>query len=50
MRNKSTDLEKLAAKLDISPSMHKYAVDRYKGIADYLKEQGYEFRNFYDLF
>ena len=40
MRNKSTDLEKLAAKLDISPSMHKYAVDRYKGIADYLKEQG----------
>ena len=46
MRNKSVDLEKLATKLDISPSMHKYAVERYKGIADYLKEQGIE-ANFY---
>ena len=46
MRNKSVDLEKLASKLDISPSMHKYAVERYKGIADYLSERGVS-ANFY---
>ncbi len=40
MRNKSIDLERLASQLDISPSMHKYAVDRYTGIAKYLSGQG----------
>lgn len=40
MGKKSIDLEKLAAGLDISPSMHKYAVDRYKGIAKFLEEKG----------
>ena len=40
MGRKSIDLEKLASGLDISPSMHKYAVDRYKGIANYLAEKG----------
>lgn len=40
MGRKSIDLEKIASKLDISPSMHKYAVDRYKGIANYLEGKG----------
>ena len=40
MRNKSIDFEKLAAELDISPTMHKYAVDRYNGISAYLESQG----------
>ncbi|MDO4648309.1 MAG: nucleotidyltransferase [Eubacteriales bacterium] len=40
MGRKSIDLEKLAAGLDISPSMHKYAVDRYKGIATFLEGKG----------
>ena len=40
MGRKSIDLEKIASGLDISPSMHKYAVDRYKGIANYLAEKG----------
>ena len=40
MRNKNIDLEKIAGALDISPSMYKYAVDRYLGIADYLETQG----------
>lgn len=40
MGRKSIDLEKLAAGLDISPSMHKYAVDRYKGIAAFLEGKG----------
>lgn len=40
MRNKSFDLETIALKLDISPNMHKYAVDRYEGIAKYLKSKG----------
>lgn len=40
MRNKSVDLEKIAAGLDISPSLHKYAVDRYNGIASFLEKKG----------
>lgn len=42
MRNKSIDLETLAAKLDISPTMHKYAIERYYGISEYLNENGNE--------
>lgn len=42
MRNKAIDLEMLASKLDISPTMHKYAVDRYTGISDHLKQQQIE--------
>lgn len=40
MRDKTVDLETLASKLDISPTMHKYAVERYEGIAEYLKNNG----------
>ena len=40
MRIKITDLEELAKKLDVSPTMHKYAVERYEGISNYLREQG----------
>lgn len=40
MGRKSIDLEKLATGLDISPSMHKYAVNRYKGIATFLEGKG----------
>ena len=40
MRNKSVDLEKIAAGLDISPTLHKYAVDRYNGIASFLDGKG----------
>ena len=40
MGKKSSDLEKIAEGLDISPSMHKYAVERYQGIAKYLEEKG----------
>ncbi len=40
MRTKNIDLETLASKLDISPTMHKYAIDRYNGIADYLNSKG----------
>lgn len=40
MRTKAIDLETLARKLDISPTMHKYAVDRYSGISAYLKDCG----------
>lgn len=40
MRNKSIDLETLATKLDISPSMHKYAIERYYGISEYLNTNG----------
>ena len=40
MRNKSVDLEKIAAGIDISPSLHKYAVDRYNGIANFLNDKG----------
>ncbi len=42
MRNKAVDLETLAKGLDISPTMYKYAVDRYKGIAAYLARKGIE--------
>ena len=42
MRNKKQDLERLAASLDISPSMYKYAVDRYQGMYKFLSEQGIE--------
>lgn len=42
MRNKSLDLEKIAAGLDISPTLHKYAVDRYNGIASFLDGKGIE--------
>lgn len=38
MRDKTIDLETLAEKLDISPTMHKYAVDRYNGISEYLRQ------------
>lgn len=40
MRNKHFDLETLAKKLDISPTMHKYAVERYNGISEHLYSQG----------
>jgi len=40
MRNKSVDLEKIAAGLDISPSLHKYAIERYNGIASFLDKKG----------
>ena len=40
MRIKSDDLERLAANLDISPTMHKYAENRYKEIATYLEGCG----------
>lgn len=40
MRNKSIDLDKIAASLDISPSMYHYAVDRYNGISKYLESKG----------
>ena len=40
MRNKSVDLEKVAAGLDISPSLHKYAIERYNGIASFLDKKG----------
>lgn len=42
MRNKSIDLETLAAKLDISPTMHNYAIERYYGISEYLNNNGIE--------
>lgn len=38
MRNKSRDLEKIALSLDITPTMYKYAVERYKGMADFLEK------------
>ena len=40
MRKKHVDLEILAKNLDISPTMHKYAVKRYEGISNYLESQG----------
>lgn len=40
MRKKHVDLETLAKNLDISPTMHKYAVERYEGISNYLESQG----------
>ena len=40
MRNISVDLEKIAAGLDISPSLHKYAIERYNGIASFLDTKG----------
>jgi hypothetical protein len=40
MRNKNIDFEELARELDISPTMHKYAVERYRGLSDYLQEKG----------
>lgn len=40
MRFKANDLEKIAEKLDISPTMYDYAVARYKGIAQYLADNG----------
>lgn len=40
MRIKKIDLETLASKLDVSPAMHKYAVERYMAICEYLKSQG----------
>lgn len=40
MRKKHVDLEILAKNLDISPTMHKYAVERYEGISNYLESQG----------
>lgn len=46
MRNKSIDLEKIAAGLDISPSLHKYAIERYNGIALFLDKKGIK-ANFY---
>lgn len=40
MRNKKNDLELLASKLDISPTMYKYAVERYMAICEYLESRG----------
>ena len=40
MRFKANDLEQIAEKLDISPTMYDYAVARYKGIAQYLADNG----------
>lgn len=40
MRFKANDLEQIAEKLDISPTMYDYAVERYKGIAQYLADSG----------
>lgn len=40
MRNKSRDLEKIALSLDITPTMYKYAVERYKGMADFFAGKG----------
>lgn len=40
MRNKKQDFEKLAAGMDISPSMYQYAVERYQGMAKFLSENG----------
>ena len=40
MRIVSEDFEKLATNLDISPTMYKYAEDRYKEIAKYLETRG----------
>jgi hypothetical protein len=40
MRNKKQDFEKLAAGMDISPSMYKYAVERYQGMSKFLSESG----------
>lgn len=42
MRNKDLDLEKIAVALDITPTMYKYAVERYKGMADFLEKKGIE--------
>lgn len=42
MRNKSWDMEKIASALDITPTMYKYAVERYKGMADFLMGKGIE--------
>lgn len=40
MRNKNRDMEKIASTLDITPTMYKYAVERYKGMADFLMGKG----------
>ena len=40
MRIKDLDLEAIAEKLDITPTMYKYAVDRYESIAQYLDDSG----------
>lgn len=42
MRSKKQDFEKLAAGMDISPSMYQYAVERYQGMAKFLSENGIE--------
>ena len=40
MRFKANDLETIAEKLDISPTMYEYAVARYQGISQYLADNG----------
>ncbi|HBK59714.1 MAG TPA: hypothetical protein DDZ84_02830 [Firmicutes bacterium] len=40
MRTKSADLEALASRLDISPTMHRIAVDHYDSISRYLHTRG----------
>ena len=40
MRFKANDLEVIAEKLDISPTMYEYAVARYQGISQYLADNG----------
>lgn len=40
MRFKANDLETIAEKLDISPTMYEYAVARYQGISRYLADNG----------
>lgn len=42
MYNKNQDLEKIAIMLDITPTMYKYAVDRYIGMAKFLTGKGIE--------
>ena len=40
MRFKANDFEKIAEKLDITPTMYEYAVARYQGISQYLADKG----------
>lgn len=42
MRNKNQDFEKIAIALDITPTMYKYAVERYRKMADFLMGKGIE--------
>jgi hypothetical protein len=37
---RNSTIQDLLRKIDITPTMHKYAVERYQGIATYLESQG----------